>query len=140
MTDNFDHDAHQTNITGELPVYSRPLNLDRHFLTLQVRDMYLSDRGRRQRILVKVIKNLRRLLPEFLHENLLHKPEIEGTDAIHQIEQRIAIFQRQNVGLQGQHLAKLDERASQIFQEHSKAFGGGQIPVWQTLSEQAYSA
>ena len=90
--------------------------------------MHLADRRGGQGIWIEGVEQLFGRSPQLFAERALHLGIRKGRDAIEQAEQRVAVFEREDVGLQRQHLTKLDEAAPHVFERGAEAYGSRQRP------------
>src|SRR5882672_7663850 len=115
--DEADSCHHQSDISCEVRINARSLHFYRYLASAEIAHMHLADRGGGKRLLFEGIKNFSWCLPGFLDEAPFNMCVSEGGAAIEQVEQRITVFERQNIRLEGEHLAKLDEGAAQVFKD-----------------------
>jgi hypothetical protein len=136
QTDQPDRRRHEPDIAFEIDVHGRPLHLDSHFPPVQVSNVDLADRRRRERFNVEAFEEFFRSSAQFLDNNALHFPIAERGHPVQKIEKGIAVFQRQDVRLQRQHLPELNERAAQVLEYPAQAFRSGKRCAFFEVAEQ----
>src|SRR5260370_37860305 len=120
--DASDRRNHQSDVTRKVGLHIRSLHFYRHLAPAQVSHADLADGGCRNRLRVAIIKNFSWRLSNFLDEGLLDMHIVERRAPIEQVEQRVAVLKRQDVWLEGEHLAELDKSAAQIFKHDAQSF------------------
>ena len=120
-------EADEADVPGKLDVDRRTLDLHGDLLAAQIRHVHLPDRRGRERLGVELVEELRRRASQLLEEDLLDVRERERRDAIEQVEELVAVFDRQDVRLQREHLPELDEASAQVLEEPAKPLRTGEL-------------
>src|SRR5216683_1494353 len=112
---------HQSDVTRKVRLHVRAPHFYRHFAAAEVSHVDLADGGGGNRPWVERIKNLRWCLSRFLDKGPLDMCIVERSAPIEQVEQCVAVLKRQDVGLEGEHLAELDESTTQVFEDDAQS-------------------
>src|SRR2546425_1691304 len=119
--DASDRRNHQSDVTRKVGLHIRALHLYRDLAPAQVSHVDLADGGRGNGLWFEIIKNFRWRLSNFLNEGPLDIHIVERRAPIEQVEQRVAVLKRQDVWLEGEHLAELNKSAAQVFEHDAQS-------------------
>src|SRR5205085_4857696 len=86
-----------------------------------------ADGSRRDRFLLNEIEDLARRFAKLFHKRLLDVREGDRSNAVQQIEKRIAVLHWEYVRLKRQHLPKLNECATHIFDHYAQTLWSRKI-------------
>src|SRR6185295_18304637 len=121
--DGADTGHHQADVAREVELDAGPLHFDRDLRAVPPRDVDLPDRRRSDRGPLEALEDLVGPAPELRLDDALRDVRRERLDAVEQLPQRVAVGERQDVGLEREHLPELDEGAAQVLEQQAQALG-----------------
>ena len=114
---------HQPDILADLPVDTRPDDLDGQFFPgRQSGPMDLGHRGGGDRFGVEFLKNFGKRPLQFFFDDLFNLRKRDRRDAVLKFFEFVDVFRREQVGPGAHELSQLDEAGTQFFQGQTKAF------------------
>ena len=110
------------------------MHLESHLVSLQRRDIHLADGSGGKRFAWDVVKDISQLALRFFAEDPLCGLKFERGNAIEQVEEFVAVLDRNQVRLESHHLAELKKAPADRFEELAQTAGSG---GWGCFAEEA---